>query len=153
MSAPTFGLICGLVYIGLGILGLLGFFAENALLSGLHFLAGIWGVAAWIGALSAVTYARSMAVLMGALALMGLIPGLNTLFGLMPLHGHVWLHAATAVAAAYFGFRSVARQEHGMNRRHNQPNRREAERPVAYERRRGTYDRRGFGGTLATGFK
>jgi hypothetical protein len=46
-----------------------------------------------------------MAVLYGGLAVMGLIPGLNTLFGLVPLFGHdVWLHAGTAAIAAYFGF-------------------------------------------------
>ena len=36
---------------------------------------------------------------------MGLIPVLNTTFGLVPLFGHdVWLHAGTAALAAYFGF-------------------------------------------------
>ena len=35
----------------------------------------------------------------------GLRPGLNTLFGLVPLYGHdVWLHALLALAGAYFGF-------------------------------------------------
>ena len=38
----------------------------------------------------------------------GLIPGLNTMFGLMPIHGNdVWLHALIAIAAAYFGFAPV----------------------------------------------
>ena len=36
---------------------------------------------------------------------MGLIPGLNTVFGLIPLHGHdVWLHLILAAAAGYFGW-------------------------------------------------
>jgi hypothetical protein len=36
---------------------------------------------------------------------MGLIPGLKTLFGLVPLYGHdVWLHATLAIVVAYFGF-------------------------------------------------
>jgi hypothetical protein len=40
---------------------------------------------------------------------MGLIPALSTMFGLMPIFGHtVWLHAATAAAAAYFGYGHVA---------------------------------------------
>jgi hypothetical protein len=39
----------------------------------------------------------------GTLAVMGLIPVLNTSFGLIPILGHdVWLHALTALAAAYF---------------------------------------------------
>ena len=37
----------------------------------------------------------------GLFTVMGLIPGLNTTFGLVPLYGHdVWLHALTAAAAA-----------------------------------------------------
>ena len=51
------------------------------------------------------TYARGLAVFYGLLAVMGLIPGLNTTLGLIPVFGHdVWLHALTAAAAAYFGW-------------------------------------------------
>ena len=51
------------------------------------------------------TYSKSLAVLYGILAVMGLIPMSNTLFGLAPLHGNdVWLHAVTAAIAAYFGW-------------------------------------------------
>ena len=50
-------------------------------------------------------YARSVAVIYGLLAIMGLIPGLNTVFGLVPIHGHdVWLHLLIAAPAAYFGW-------------------------------------------------
>jgi hypothetical protein len=36
---------------------------------------------------------------------MGLIPVLNTNFGLIPLYGHdVWLHALLAIIAVYFGW-------------------------------------------------
>jgi hypothetical protein len=36
---------------------------------------------------------------------MGLIPGLDTTFGLVPLFSHdVWLHVLLAGGAAYFGF-------------------------------------------------
>ena len=39
------------------------------------------------------------------LVVLGLIPAVNTLFGLLPIHGHdVWLHAVLALPAAYFGF-------------------------------------------------
>jgi hypothetical protein len=42
------------------------------------------------------------------LTVFGLIPGLNTLFGLTPLFGHdVWLHALTAIIAAWFGWKAV----------------------------------------------
>ena len=46
-----------------------------------------------------------LAIAYAALMVFGLIPGLNTLFGLVPLYGHdVWLHAVLAAVAAYFGF-------------------------------------------------
>jgi hypothetical protein len=105
-----------------------------------------------------VNYARSLAVVGAGLALMGLIPGLKTAFGLAPLYGHeVWLHALTAIAAAYFGFRTAARsvaatlQETPAERRRAAASRRKSARPVAYERRKGAFDRRNYGGTLAAG--
>lgn len=49
--------------------------------------------------------ARTIAILFAVLAVMGLFPRLDTLFGLMPLHGHdIWLHAGTAALAAYVGW-------------------------------------------------
>jgi hypothetical protein len=123
-----------------------------------HFLLGFWGLVAWSGALSAVNYARSLAVASATLALMGLIPGLKTAFGLAPLYGHeVALHALTAIAAAYFGFRTAARsvaaalREAPAERRRAGASRRKSARPVAYERRKGAFDRRNYGGTLAAG--
>jgi hypothetical protein len=54
---------------------------------------------------SARLYARIVAVAYALLAVMGLVPALNTVFGLIPIHGHdVWLHAVIAAACAYFGF-------------------------------------------------
>ena len=54
---------------------------------------------------AARTYARIVAVAYGLLTVMGLMPGLNTMFGLVPIHGHdVRLHALIAAAGAYFGF-------------------------------------------------
>ena len=45
------------------------------------------------------------AIIYAALAVMGIIPGLNTFFGLILLYGpDIWLHAVIAIAAAYFGF-------------------------------------------------
>jgi hypothetical protein len=39
------------------------------------------------------------------LAVLGLIPGANTMFGLIPIFGNnVWFHGVTAAIAAYFGF-------------------------------------------------
>ncbi len=87
---------------------LLRLFPVNAVHNLAHIAFGIWGVIAYRRWDSARFYARAVAILYGVLAIMGLIPGLNTLFGLMPIHGNdVWLHALIAVAAAYFGFAPV----------------------------------------------
>ena len=84
---------------------LIGLFPVNILHTLVHLLVGVWGLVAARSIGGAVTYARSLAVVYGVLAVMGLIPGLNTVFGLIPIHGHaVWLHAGTALIAAYFGF-------------------------------------------------
>ena len=87
---------------------LLKLFPVNALHNLAHIAFGIWGVVAYRRWDSARFYARGVAIMYGVLAVMGLIPGLNTLFGLMPIHGNdVWLHAVIALAAAYFGFAPV----------------------------------------------
>ncbi len=50
-------------------------------------------------------YAPALTVIFGVLTIFGLAPGLRTVFGLVPLFGHdIWLHAVTAIVAAYFGF-------------------------------------------------
>lgn len=83
----------------------LGLFPVNIIHSLLHLLYGLWGLAAsrsWSGAR---TYARVVAISYGGLVILGLIPGVNTLFGLVPIFGHdVGLHAFLAIPAAYFGF-------------------------------------------------
>lgn len=162
MSTPTFALILGIAYLGAGVLGLipaalmpppadappttfallygylLGLFPVNILHSAVHIAIGVWGLAAWSGRASAQVFMRSLAILYGVLAVMGLIPGMSTLFGMLPMHGHdVWLHAGTAALAAYFGWRSEVR----MERRHI-GERRQRMMPVARERRFGLADRR-----------
>ena len=71
----------------------------------MHIAFGIWGLVAYRGYSASVTYARAVAVIYALLFVLGLIPGVSTLFGLVPLYGHdVWLHLALAAVAAYFGF-------------------------------------------------
>jgi hypothetical protein len=164
MRTSTFALVFGIAYLAAGILGLIpaalqpppagapatsfgvlygylvGLFPVNVLHTAVHLLIGLWGIAAWSGALSALGYARSLAVLYGVLAVMGLIPGLNTVFGLIPLHGHdIWLHAGTAAVAAYFGWRREAIAE---ERRMATLDRRQRALYVATDRRSGLDDRR-----------
>lgn len=164
MKTSTFALIAGVGYLALGLLGLVpamlvpppidapttsfallygylfGLFPVNVLHSAVHLAAGFWGVCAWRQKCSAITYARALAVVFAALALLGLIPGASTLFGVMPLHGNdVWLHAFTALAAFYFGWYAHAP---ATDRRHRLGDRRQRNIPVATERRFGLADRR-----------
>jgi hypothetical protein len=162
VNPSTVALIFGLGYLGFGIFGLLpslltappadapemtvttlygqflGLFPVNIVHDAGHIVIGLWGLAAWAGATSAMRYTRAMAVLFAALAVMGLIPGLDTLFGVMPLYGNnVWLNALTAAVAGYAGFRASASE-----RRQNIGDRRHALMPVAFERRHNAGDRR-----------
>jgi hypothetical protein len=94
----------------------LGLFPVNVIHSGLHLLYGIWGLAASRSSSGAGTYAKVVAISYGGLVVLGLIPGLNTLFGLVPIFGHdVWLHAVLAIPAAYFGFMRQGGDAHGTS--------------------------------------
>jgi uncharacterized protein DUF4383 len=129
MTTRHFALIAGIAYLAAGVLGfvppllfappgdapglsitafygyLLGLFPVNLMHNLVHLAIGAWGIAAARSMTGARTYSKTLAILYGVLAVMGLIPGMGTLFGLAPIHGHdVWLHALTAAAAAYFGW-------------------------------------------------
>ena len=163
MTARTFALILGIAYLGAGLLGLmpgmltpppadapamrfdvmngmlLGLFHVNMLLTLVYLMIGAWGLGAYMGWFQPKVYARSVALLYGVLGVIGLVPGLNTLFGLMPLHGNdVLLHLATAAAAGYFGWR----EETGERRAMPGDRRRASRAPISNERRQGLYDRR-----------
>lgn len=84
---------------------LFGLFAVNVLHNLVHIGVGIWGIASSRATVDAVRFARGLAVFYGTLTIMGMIPGLNTTLGLIPIFGHdVWLHALTTMIAAYFGY-------------------------------------------------
>lgn len=167
MSSATFSLIFGLAYLGAGVAGLLpvflapppadapetqftllygylfGLFPVNVAHSAVHMVIGLWGLAAAMGSASPVFYARSLAVFYGALAVMGLLPEFNTLFGLLPLHSHdVWLHGGTAAIAAYFGWRTRST----AHDRRSAIDRRQTRLAIHTERRQRIDDRRrGYG--------
>jgi hypothetical protein len=83
----------------------LGLFPVNLLHDGVHLVFGIWGILAYRSFDAAKTYARITAVIYAVFVVMGLVPTLNTTFGLVPLFSHdVWLHVVLAAGAAYFGF-------------------------------------------------
>ena len=124
----TFTLIMGIVFLAVGLLGfvpalvsdpppghdlmvehshglLLGLFPVNVLHNLVHILFGVWGIAAKRSDAASRGYLRTVAIAYAVLAVAGFIPGLDTMFGLVPLHGDdIWLHALLAVAAGYFGF-------------------------------------------------
>jgi uncharacterized protein DUF4383 len=131
MTTRNFAMVAGVIYIVVGVLGfvprlltspadapplaldrgygyLFGLFPVNILHSLVHLGIGVWGVVAARTLAAARTYAASLAIIFGVLTVLGLVPRLNTVFGLLPLFGHdIWLHALTAIAAAYFGFRET----------------------------------------------
>lgn len=134
MQTRYFALVFGIIYLIAGIAGfipgllvqspglppvtvdtlygrVLGLFPVNILHSIFHLAIGIWGIAVWRNYSGARAYARGLAVVYGVLTIIGLIPATNTLFGLVPLYGHdIWLHALTAIIAAYFGWVVVTEQ-------------------------------------------
>ena len=91
--------------LGTGDAMLFGLFPVNAAHNVVHILFGLWGVAAarsWRGAL---IYARSVAIIYLLLAIAGLLPSVQTGFGLIPLYAKdVWLHGLIAIGGLYFGW-------------------------------------------------
>lgn len=127
MSLRTFSLLFGVVFLAVGVLGfvpgftqphdnpnvavdgglglLFGLFPVNWLHNVVHIIFGLWGLAAAKSPMAGRTYAKSVAIIYALLTVMGLLPFLNTTFGLVPIYGNdVWLHALLAAVAAYFGF-------------------------------------------------
>jgi hypothetical protein len=129
MNIRNFALIYGIVFVVVGLAGfvpalvqphdvvqhelaieqgagdLFGIFPVNVLHNLVHLAFGIWGLLAFRNTDASIVYARGVAIVYALLVVMGFIPGLNTVFGLIPIHGNdVWLHALLAAIAAYFGF-------------------------------------------------
>jgi hypothetical protein len=127
MNTRTFALVFGIVFLLVGVAGfipallqppqggamapgmhhmlLLGMFPVNPVHNIVHLLFGLWGLAASRAGGQALMYARGVAIIYAVLTVAGLIPRLDDLFGLCPLYGNnIWLHAALAVVAAYFGW-------------------------------------------------
>lgn len=129
MNARTFAMVWGILFLVVAASGLipgllqppepshpdiamdtmygdaLGLFPVNLLHDLVHLVFGVWGIAASRSLGAAKNYAKITAIVYTVLVVMGLIPALNTTFGLVPLFGHdVWLHVFLAAPAAYFGF-------------------------------------------------
>lgn len=127
MRTRYFALAFGIIYVAVGLVGfipglsshpdhdklvvdagyglLLGLFPINILHNVVHLLIGLLGLAAYRSFDTSRLYARGLAIAYILLAIMGLFPVLKTTFGLIPIFGHdIWLHAASALLAAYVGF-------------------------------------------------
>lgn len=127
MSTRTFALIFGIVFLAVGCLGfvpglvqplhpdhpavigssgqLLGLFPVNELHNGVHVLFGLWGLLGSRSLSGSVLYARGVAIIYLVLTVAGFVPGLDNMFGYIPLYGNdIWLHGAIALVAAYFGW-------------------------------------------------
>ena len=127
MSTRTFALLFGIVFLAVGVAGfvpglvqplheghppvdynggqLLGLFPINTLHNAVHVLFGLWGLLASRSLSGSVTYARGVAIIYAVLTIAGLVPNLNTMYGMVPLYGNdIWLHAVLAIVAAYFGW-------------------------------------------------
>lgn len=129
MDIKRFTLAAGVLFVLVGILGfipgvttaphvhdpnlaieasygrLLGLFPVNVLHNLVHLALGVWALAVYKNYAQAKNFCKASAVIYGVLTIAGLIPGLNTLFGLVPIHSHdVWLHAVLALATGYYGF-------------------------------------------------
>ena len=129
MNTRNFALVFGVVFLLVGIAGfvpglvtpvheghpdlaidagyglLLGLFPVNIVHNLVHVLFGVWGLAVYKSLSGAKLYARGVAIFYAVLTVAGLVPGLDTLFGLTPLFGNdIWLHALLGLVAAYFGW-------------------------------------------------
>jgi hypothetical protein len=131
----TFALVLGVIFLLVGVMGfvpafvthpadmhgvtvhanhgyLLGLFPVNLVHNLVHILFGIWGIAAYrTGVNGSRLFARSVTVVYALLAVIGLFPNFDTLFGLCPIHGNdTWLHGLIACVSAFFGWAPVANE-------------------------------------------
>lgn len=81
-----------------------GLFPTNFLHNIVHCAVGVLGIASYTSFSSARLFNRGFAISYILLAILGLLPFTNTLFGLMPIFGNnVWFNALSAIAALYYG--------------------------------------------------
>lgn len=84
---------------------LFGLFPTNLTHNLVHVAVGVWGFMAARSHRSALFYCQAFAILYSVITVMGIIPGLGTTLGLMPIFGgNVILNLLATVLAAYYGF-------------------------------------------------
>lgn len=131
-ATQKFALIIGIAYLAIGIMGfipaivsqsgampssienlgvvsgfgyLMGLFPTNTPLNIIHIVTGLLGIFASIALDSSRLFSGQLGIYYTTLAILGLVPILNTFFGLFPLYGaDVFLHGLTGALGIYFGF-------------------------------------------------
>jgi len=97
--------------VGAGYGLLFGILPINVLRTTVHLTLGLLGILAFGIEKNARVFSAALAISYGALAAMGFIPGLNTVFGLIPIYGNnIWFHGLIALLATYFGFKQPDEQ-------------------------------------------
>ena len=92
---------------------MMGIFPTNMAHNIEHLVVGLAGIAVFRSFGASRIYAWIATVLFGLKAVMGLIPGANSMFGMMPMWGaDVPLHLVLALAAGYFAIVVAARERH-----------------------------------------
>ena len=91
---------------------LIGLFPVNIIHNLFHFSMGVAGLLAFRSYPSALQYSRFIGIALSILTVMGLVPALNTGFGLWPLYGHdIWLHGIEAIVGIYLGFFAAQKEQ------------------------------------------
>jgi hypothetical protein len=81
---------------------LFGIFPTNTLHNTLHLALGGFGLYSAWGDRGSYNYSRFCAIFLPIVALLGIIPATNSLFGAMPISGgNVWLNLVTGAIALY----------------------------------------------------
>jgi hypothetical protein len=131
MTARTYAAIVGGIFLALGIAGfapmlwekpapsprlaikvfyvsILGVFTVNLILSMTHLVVGLWGVMAANNRYSALAFTRAATILLLLMGILGVIPirVVQTVYGLVPLHGYnAWLYLICGAIGIFFSFR------------------------------------------------
>ena len=84
---------------------LFGLFGVSPVLNVIHLALGVWGLISGRSLNGALTYARQVTFAGALLTIFGVVPGLDTLFGLAPLYGNnLLLHTLLAITGFLFGW-------------------------------------------------
>jgi Domain of unknown function (DUF4383) len=81
---------------------LFGIFPTNTLHNTLHVVLGCFGLYSAMGDRGSYNYNRFCAVFLPIVALLGLLPATNSLFGIMPIYGNnIWISVVAGAIALY----------------------------------------------------